>query len=212
MDSKDIYLDATLPNDPRCTAHILAVDNECLLRTGTPGPYGSLVHISPNSATTPPPVLFGAVYASAVLANFASPNVKQDLMDRWSDTLYPRGEAGRRETEENRNERHADERSRRRKSRRNQDGPDGLDMLAMFPYLGIPKYKLPKMLKEIDAQKKAEEHKRVEEKVNNWRDNLGIVDNINPSEGRRGEFDVKNRTAYGRLEPFQLTGHNCTES
>lgn len=57
----------------------------------------------------------------------------------------------------------------------NQDGPDGMDMLAMFPYLGIPKDKLPRMLQEIDAKKQDEEHARVEDKVNNWRDTLSSM-------------------------------------
>lgn len=182
LDTKDIDPDATSRIDPRCTAQILAVDQEYLIRhSSTSGLYGPSVRI-PRTPTTPPtstiappppslwppPILFDAVYASAILTNFASPNVKKDFTDRWSDIIYPGGV------------RHTIERSERHNHRgAKQDGPDGLDMLAMFPYLGIPKDKLPMMLKEIDAKRQIEEHERVEDKVNNWRETLSSTGNAN---------------------------------
>ncbi len=70
---------ATQPGDQRCTAHIFSPDIRGVLGDTTL-PSGSQLQIS-DGAGCPPAILFDAVYADAVIRNFGTQALKDEVSE-----------------------------------------------------------------------------------------------------------------------------------
>src|SRR5258707_3580135 len=119
---------AAQPEDQRYTTHLFS-DMRGYLGDPQP-PLGSPLQIS-DTVQWPPAILFDAVYADAVIRNFGTQTLKDEVTKTWKNIFYPGGiiiveQADCQFTVEERHQNHAQERRARYEARR---GPDGLDML-----------------------------------------------------------------------------------
>lgn len=145
------------PAEGRCTAHLFQ-------QAGTPAalgclgssalPSGSPLRIS-DGPEWPPPVLFDAVYADAVLCHFGTQTLEDEVTATWKDTFYPGGIKTASATHTR----------RLREARR--ESPE-YDLLAL-PYILVPPDELKTVFREQDARKEEMEKRRVwQEKVDDW--------------------------------------------
>jgi hypothetical protein len=173
---KTADIDPTAPPAERmCPTHLLQLDKPSLLGGLDAPPSGSPLRLS-DTPEWPPPILFDAVYAGAVLHHFGTQILKDEAVATWKGTFYPGGVMTTAHVDYKviTNERAAAAEKARnqtqdRKARYEaRGGPDTLDMLMTLPYIMVPRNKLPDMLREAKAKAEATEQRRVQEKVDTW--------------------------------------------
>lgn len=160
------------PAERRCTTHLFQLDKPSFLGGLGAPPSGSPLRLS-DTPEWPPPILFDAVYAGAVLHHFGTQILKDEVLATWKGTFYPGGvmatahadyKDGRAAIAEKTQNQTQD-----RKARYEARGvPDTFDMLMTLPYIMVPRNKLPDMLREAKAKAEATEQRRVREKVDTW--------------------------------------------
>ncbi|KAJ3516063.1 hypothetical protein NLJ89_g1358 [Agrocybe chaxingu] len=179
MTTADIDLTAP-PAVKACTTHLFQPDEPTLLGGLGAPPSGSRLRISDNPEW-PPPILFDAVYAGAVLHHFGTQTLKDEVAATWKDAFYPGGvmtaaHAGcnaitdERPDTAKRTQSQAQERAAHREEARG--APDAFDMLMTLPYIMVPRRELKATLREAEEKAKATEQRRVQEKVRTWRKQL----------------------------------------
>jgi len=83
VDTTDVDLNAGRAQE-RVTTHFFEF-RESLERQA--GPSGLAVRLPPDMSIWPPPMLFDAVYASAVAHYFGVAST--DMLEKWADMFYP---------------------------------------------------------------------------------------------------------------------------
>jgi hypothetical protein len=162
------------PAEGRCTTHLFKLGNPFLLGRETLS-SGSPLRIS-DTPEWPPPILFDAVYAGAVLHHFGTQLLKDEVVATWKDTFYPGGVmtmahadckviTDERAATAERTQNQAQDRKARYEAR---GGPDTFDMLMTLPYIMVPRNKLQAMLREAKAKAEATDQRHVQEKVDAW--------------------------------------------
>ncbi len=174
MKTSDI--DPTAPSaEKRCTAHLFQPNKRTALGRETL-PLGSPLRIS-DTPEWPPPILFDAVYASAVLHHFGTQTLKDEVAATWKDTFDPGGVMAaadanykvitdERSAAANRAQKRVQERGAHYQAR---TAPDAFDMLMTLPYIRVPREELKAVLREAEEKAEATEQRRVQEKVDTWR-------------------------------------------
>jgi len=161
MDTTDIDPIAP-PQEERCTAQTFQLhpDPDALsstLRSGAP------LRMS-HTPDWPPAILFDAVYASAVLYNFGTQEVKDALTKVWKDSFYPGGIMTGADADHKViiDEQALDNAQEHYEA---DHGPDTFDMLLALPYVLVS----PATLRAAKDNAEAAEQRRVRDKVNAWR-------------------------------------------
>jgi len=153
------------PTKRKCITHA-SRPGRLLLPGTTSTPLGSPVRIS-DTPQSPPAVLFDAVYAGALLHHFGTQELKDTLVTTWGDVFNSGGVMTADEQEE-RKQLRAQIRTARREAAEASSRPDTLDMLMTLPYIMVPKDKRRNILRQIEENAKAEERRRLNEKVDMW--------------------------------------------
>ncbi|KAH8979308.1 hypothetical protein EDB92DRAFT_2055965 [Lactarius akahatsu] len=163
------------PTQKQCISHIFNL--------GPPGmvPSGSTFQIS-DIHRFPPAIIFDAVYAGAVLHHFGTQTLKDVVTTNWEDA-YSRAMTVAPTDPRAASDEHdaAVESLRSRMQAQTLDEahndahcePDILDMLTFVPYCMVPPDELQAAMSELRERAEAEEHRRVEEKVEEWVGRLG---------------------------------------
>ena len=172
MNTSDIDPTAP-PAKRRCTAHRFRLSDPVSLGGLGAPPSGSPLRLS-DTPECPPPILFDAVYAGAVLHHFGTQTLKDEVVATWKETFYPGGVMTTAHADHKTDERAAtaeriQKQTQDRKARYEARGrPDTFDMLMTLPYIMVPRNKLQATLREATAKAEATEQRRVHEKVDTW--------------------------------------------
>ncbi len=150
------------PEDQRYTAHLFSPDQCHRPALGNSMlPLGSPLQIS-DGAEWPPAILFDALYADAIIHNFGTQTLKDEITETWKDTHSVTVL-----TAEERAQKQAEERKARYEYEARR-GPDNLDMLMILPYIMVPRNEVGMVFREAEEKAEVAEQRRVEEKVDTW--------------------------------------------
>jgi hypothetical protein len=168
MDTSDIDPTAP-PADTRCTAHLFEPDERSYLGDQSL-PLGSPLRISDDPMLWPPAILFDAVYAGAGLHHFGTQTLKDEVTGTWENIFYPSGvmTVALADYQAMTSAERAQKAQDRRALYEARSRPDAFDMLMTLPYIMVPENELQAMLREAEEKAKAEERRRVHEKVDTW--------------------------------------------
>ena len=169
------------PAEKRYTTHLFQPDERYALGDSAL-PLGSPLRIS-DTPEWPTPILFDAVYASAVLHHFGTQTLKDEVATTWKDIFYPGSvttatHAGyqvildKKSTAEQKVQQQAQEREARYQA---PTVPDAFDMLMTLPYIRMPREELKAVFKEAEEKAEAMEQRRVREKVDSWMKQSNVV-------------------------------------
>jgi hypothetical protein len=167
MDTTDVVPNAD-PAQETFTNHIFDRSLE-----GVAGRSGSALRVPSDMSTWPPPALFDAVYASAVVRHFGI--AMKDVSKRWEGVFGPMEAA---HTNDKRRRDHADAdkddtpRKRRCGRRGGRDTIHPHDIVMMYRFLAMEPENVRAYLDGCEEMATAAERKVVEEKVNSWRESL----------------------------------------
>ena len=166
MDTTDIDPIAP-PEEERCTAHTfqlhpdLCVLGEITLHSGAPL---SMSH----TPDWPPAILFDAVYASAVLHNFGTQELKDAVSKVWKDSFgsgeVMTGVGADHKVITGASERTLNQTQTCQERHEAHNGPDTFDMLLALPYVLVS----PVMLRAAKENADAKEQRHVWDKVDAW--------------------------------------------
>ncbi|KAF5371989.1 hypothetical protein D9615_008142 [Tricholomella constricta] len=166
MDTADLDPNAP-PEGRRYTTHLFKPDIPFFLGGRNAPPSGSPIRIS-DTPQWPPAILFDAVYAGAVLQHFGTETLKEDVTAAWKETFL----SSMTEEEKAIADGRAAAAKMRAYERKAQEGPDNFDILMAMPYISVPRDKLKILIREAKVKAEAEEHERMEEKVNTWMEQI----------------------------------------
>ncbi len=122
------------PTEKRCTADLFRPDRLYSFGKGTL-PSGSPLRKPDTPASEwPPPILLDAVYAGAVLHNFGTQTLKDEIAATWKDTFDSGGDSMP-SADADLQERSAAEKLNEAQKRARERGPDYMDMLMAMPYI-----------------------------------------------------------------------------
>jgi hypothetical protein len=153
MNTADI--DPTAPPAKRkCTAHRFRLNDPVSFGGLGAPPSGSPLRLS-DTPECPPPILFDAVYAGAVLHHFGTQILKDEVVATWKETFYPSGVmttahadykviTDERAATMERTQNQTHDRKARYEAR---GSPDTFDMLMTLPYIMVPRNELQAMLR-----------------------------------------------------------------
>ncbi len=148
-----------LPTEKACTAHLFLLGDAVRAFLGRETlPSGSPLRIS-DTPEWPPPILFDAAYAGAVLHHFGTQTLKDEVAVTWKD-IYRVDEISAAAKKAQKQERKARYQA--------QAGPDTFDMLMTLPYIRVPRNELEAVFKEAEEKAQATEQRRAREKVDTW--------------------------------------------
>jgi hypothetical protein len=173
------------PAEKRCTSHVFTTKppSRALLYPG------STLLLS-GTFQDPPAILFDAIYATTILHHFGTQSLRDLITVVWKDTTYPDGVStstqadhkkiiAERSTAVEHKLKQGKERDGRHERRRDGDHegcnqPDLYDMLMILPYCLIPPNELQAMSREAKEKAEAAEQRRVQEKIDAWRQSTAI--------------------------------------
>ena len=163
MDTTDIDPIAP-PEEERCTAHTLQLHpdpyvlGQSTLNSGTPL---SMSH----TPDWPPAILFEAVYASAVLHNFSTQELKDAVSKVWKDSFDSGGiMTGVHKVITDASEWPLNQTRGRQERYEAHNGPDTFDMLLALPYVLVS----PVTFRAAKENAEAKEQRHVWDKVDAW--------------------------------------------
>jgi len=164
MDTTDIGPIAP-PQEERCTAHTFQLHPDPYVLGDKTLHSGSPLRMS-HSPDWPPAILFDAVYASAVLHNFGTQELRDAVTKVWEDSFDPDEIITGVDTDHkvNTDERTLNQTQERQEHYEAFNGPDTFDMLLALPYVLVP----PAMARAAKEKAEAEEQRRVWDKVDTW--------------------------------------------
>jgi len=172
MDTTDVVPNAD-PAQETFTHHVF---NRSLEGTARAGCSGSALRVPSDMSTWPPPALFDAVYASAVVRHFGI--AIEDVLKRWEGVFYPEGTMKAAHTNDERRRDHADAekddnpRQRRHGRCGGRDTTHPHDIVMMYRFLAMEPENVRAYLNGCEEMAAAGERKAVEEKVSSWRESL----------------------------------------
>jgi len=152
------------------------------------GDSGLVLRTPANMSRWPPNMLFHAVYASAVVKHFGA--ALEDIVQKWEGSFYPGGpaKAARAGDERRHGQANADEeKSQRQKIERQichdkysrghgtADAIDFLDVVMMYRCSAMEPEDARAYVEGCEEMVAVRERKRLEEKVNSWRESLGVI-------------------------------------
>ena len=176
MDTTDVDPNADRAQ-VRFTSHLFDQSLESIA-----GPSGSAARLPSDMSIWPPPALFDAVYASAVVHHFGV--ALTEILEKWGDVFYPTSggptEAAHADYKCRRDQADVDKENRslqkaaRRYERRGRR-IDPHDVVMMYRFKAMEPEKVRAYLKGCEEVAAAIERKELEEKVNSWRESSATL-------------------------------------
>lgn len=176
MDTTDVDSTADRAQE-RYTSHLFDESLEQTFKFS-----GSAARVPSDMSIWPPAALFDAVYASAVLRNFGTTGT--EISEKWEDVFYYDGftkvahpDDRRRRVQadadkENSNMQDAARQQRYERRNRRRNVMDPFDLVMMYPFREMGPENVAAYFKGCEEVVAAREQKRLEEKVNSWRESL----------------------------------------
>ena len=166
MDTTDVDSNADREQE-RLTSHLFNQSGEPVA-----GPSGSAVRVPgpSNMSIWPPAVLFDAVYAGAVVHHFGFGLAV--ILEKWGDVFYPVGPTKAAHADDKRRRDQEQRYERRGRRRGRHDGINPFDVVMMYRFQAMEPEKVRAYLRGCEEMAAASERKRLEEKVDSWRESL----------------------------------------